>query len=297
MSGERFDYVPDMGDVYIPDCDLPLNRSFWRVWQMPDGSAYMIPRPDGAPALAGPCSDESDPLFETLDAIGLCDPNCSSSQACIARVNSMTVEQALAISRFLHENLVFVFDDALGFSPYPFEEDVIAVCEQYMVSPGVVQYCDFHRARLAGGGDIGIIYEGEAAKELAVWVNDLYGIIPADEALNAPELSDLGEAYCDMEARCITWCSGESDSIRCQSPRRQAECRLDYPEWASDSQGASCTETKEAWIRCMGEASCDDVEAFLGAHPDDVEATTPCAMQYAAISCNDFEPLDEYGFD
>ena len=46
-DGGRPGYHSPAGDTYVPNCDVQTLREYWRIFEQADGSAYMIPRPDG----------------------------------------------------------------------------------------------------------------------------------------------------------------------------------------------------------------------------------------------------------
>ena len=57
MCGTRSDgaragyHAPAENDIWVPDCQNPLAREYWRVFSQDGGTGYVIPRPDGTPEL------------------------------------------------------------------------------------------------------------------------------------------------------------------------------------------------------------------------------------------------------
>lgn len=177
-DGGRAGYhSPGESNVWVPDCQNPLTREYWRVFSQDGKVGYVIPRPDGAPELATPCSDPQDDLHPVVMRYGLCSAASSSEQVEI--VNHIELSDALAVTRFLHAQLRFaVPEDGLGIWPSPVPSDVIDACAlgEEMNSPELEALCERERDRLRGGIDIGFSYTGPGAAELVMRLNELYGI-------------------------------------------------------------------------------------------------------------------------
>jgi hypothetical protein len=157
-DGSRPGYhSPDAGDVYLPDCKLELDREYWRVFATAPDSAYTIPRTDGNPMLRLACTTPGQPESPLVEKYGLCQP--ASSAAAVDRVNDLLIEDAFAITRYLHSQLVFRGVDT-GVAPPPLPDDVIDACALHPESSSVAlqTVCEEERARMMSGNDIGISY-------------------------------------------------------------------------------------------------------------------------------------------
>lgn len=106
-----------------------------------------------------------------------------------------------------------------------------------------------------------------------------------------------------MEAECIPYCLVDTDQtgttlVACNSSERTTACPDDCAPWASrhTSQSAACDATFNAWAACITSVGCQDAETFFRHHPDGVVPGDPCAVEYDALECQDFEPLTEYSF-
>src|SRR4051794_39553191 len=77
---------------YLPDCQAPLRREYYRVFAWSESVASMFPRPDFAPSTAQICTSEAagSPLRAVFERYTLCD-----SQPNIERVNAMKAVDAL----------------------------------------------------------------------------------------------------------------------------------------------------------------------------------------------------------
>lgn len=177
-DGGRVEHSPDSTDVYLPDCELDLAREYYRVFVQEDDTAYMIPRPDAHPAFVWACINEQDPLHATLQEYSLCQSEALDAEQ-ISKVNGMRPGDALAVSHYLHERLVF-FVTETGVSPYPMAQDILDLCktdEQFRNGP-MQERCDFELAAENGPrAEIGWIHTGEQAEVLAAALNELYGIV------------------------------------------------------------------------------------------------------------------------
>jgi hypothetical protein len=206
-GGRRGYHAPDTGDVWLRDCKLPLKREYWRVFAVSEASAYIVPRPDGAPQVAEVCADSEHDLHALVEQYALCEP---ATDASVDLVNDMAPADALALTRYLHTRLVFEVVPG-GIAPYPLPTDIIDACalEPDQNSAAFVELCEREQARLDSGHDIGFSYEGPGAAELAERLNDLYGIESAscdDRLQNAgtrrSELIESVERACETEADC-----------------------------------------------------------------------------------------------
>src|SRR5690606_37110897 len=148
-DGSRSGHSPTRDSQYLPDCDPPLLREYYRVFAQKDKTAYMIPRPDTAGIRYGYCNGDDQQLADLFDRNGLCvevaDPKV---------VNSMTPKDALWIAHLLHEKLFFVAEDQDGtwdVRPGAFSDDVVAACDRAAVDLSESQVaCRYHRDRVSG---------------------------------------------------------------------------------------------------------------------------------------------------
>ena len=179
-GGGRAGYhVPGDDDVWLPDCANPLRREYWRVFAMSQTVAYTIPRMDGEPRLQPACADHTHPMAILVGRYGLC--ASATNQMEVTRVNNMAPVDALALTHFLHGQLVFHTTTAgLGIDPYPIPADVLDACGLHPStnSPDLTTICTRERNRLQSGNDIGLAYTGAGGPELVDRLNELYGIAP-----------------------------------------------------------------------------------------------------------------------
>jgi hypothetical protein len=178
-GGGRAGYnVPDGDDVWVPDCQNPLAREYWRVYSRDGVAGYVIPRPDGAPQLATPCTDSQHDLHPLVVRYELCSGATSTEQVEI--INHIDLSDALDITHFLHGQLKFVVSqDFLGIDPFPIPADIVDACVAGggMNSSDLESICQRERDRLRSGIDIGYSYTGPGAAELVARLNLLYGIM------------------------------------------------------------------------------------------------------------------------
>jgi hypothetical protein len=163
-------------DTWLPDCENPLAREYYRVFARSGTSAYTMPRLDGASGLQPACMDDEHELAPLTQKYLLCES--ASSSADVERVNDMLPEDALAITHFLHERLKFdIGPGDRGISPSPFRTDVVDACElRARRSEELEAICERERARLRAGTDEGFTYDGQGAVQLVARLNELYGI-------------------------------------------------------------------------------------------------------------------------
>jgi hypothetical protein len=164
---------------YLPDCQAPLNREYYRVFAWSESVASMFPRPDGAPGTAQICANEASDteLRALLDRYTLCD-----AQPNIERINAMKAADALAIGHALHVRMRFVASGG-EVSPFPYDDDVLAVCDaKPELAKGVLaDRCAYTRdlARRAAEGPVAEVYRMPPDSEgppLAKALNEIYGV-------------------------------------------------------------------------------------------------------------------------
>ncbi|HEX2730259.1 MAG TPA: hypothetical protein VHM70_01590, partial [Polyangiaceae bacterium] len=208
-GGRAGDHAPDPSDKYLPDCQLDLAREYYRVFEKVDGTAYMIPRPDGNPELLEPCADPSNPLHDLTQRYPICE-SATSSEATNA-INRMTPTDALELARFLHDRLVFYVNDA-GVVPYPFAADVLAACEanEDLRTNTLKERCAFEVEAAKSGvrDDRAWTHTGVAGAALADALNELYGIEPSGlcNRLSASANREISRAVAD-----VNHCTADDD--------------------------------------------------------------------------------------
>lgn len=166
VNGDRPGYHSGAGP-WIRDCNTPWKREYFRVFTQTKGNtttAYLLPRPDGTPAIATVC--DRDDLRPTLDRYGWCRDAVEPD-----RVNNMTVADALVIAHALHERMKFVGGDA-GVWPFPMPDDVAIVCKSPARVPAIAEACTAYEAH-AGPA---MIPSAASAIAMASALNQLYGI-------------------------------------------------------------------------------------------------------------------------
>jgi hypothetical protein len=178
-DGSRVGHSPEASDVYLPDCQSPLTREYYRVFVKADDTAYMIPRPDGHNSLTLACLQGDDhPFKQALERYSLCqDSPLSSAQVDV--VNSMVPADALAIAHQLNDDLVF-FVGAADVRPSVFAGDVLDLCKSdptFRDGP-MRERCDFELAAEASGSrtEEGWSHTGAQGDALVEALNALYGI-------------------------------------------------------------------------------------------------------------------------
>lgn len=163
------------GDLWMLDCDHPLERTYWRVHAV-DGAngvtAYLMPRPDATGLTFGICDGADADLAALFDRSGLCTPTLDA--AGVELVNALPLEDALAISHALHERLVFTADAGGNIAPWPLPEDLGDACPGTSVAAACADYV----AAVCDETDLGVLLELDEAQatEVAGALNDLYGI-------------------------------------------------------------------------------------------------------------------------
>jgi len=164
---------------YLPDCQAPLSREYYRVFAWSESVAWMVPRPDGAPGTAQICASEAagTPLRALFERYTLCD-----AQPNIEKVNAMTAADALAIGHALHVRMRFVANGG-AVKPFPYDDDVLAVCDHKPeLAKGVLaERCAYTRdlRRRAAEGPIGEPHRMPPDPEgppLAMALNELYAV-------------------------------------------------------------------------------------------------------------------------
>jgi hypothetical protein len=166
-------------DTWVPDCQNPLLREYWRVKTTDGTSAYTIPRLDGTPQLQPSCADANDALHALVERYALC--AAADSEAKVNLVNNMELADALLLTHFLHARLKFAVQEAIAsapdttsIEPYPLSGDILDACALHPNSPELQAMCVRERNNLMGG--LGLTYTGPAAVELAARLNELYGV-------------------------------------------------------------------------------------------------------------------------
>ena len=174
-DGSRRGYHSSDGTAWLPDCKSPLRREYWRVFAESADSAFVIPRPDGAPELEPVCNDTDHALNPIVRAHALC--ASAAGQADLELVNHNAPADALAVTHFMHGVLRFTTSGS-GIAPFPLPSDIIDACDLHpeAASTALRAMCDRERDRLQSGNDIGFSYEGPGAIELADLLNELYGV-------------------------------------------------------------------------------------------------------------------------
>ena len=175
------DLVLEPGEEHLRHESLTLAREYWIVVRKPGGDHYVYPRPDGAPAIAEACA-KGDEAKARFAAYGLC--QAASSEEAVRRANSLTREDALFVSSFLHSRLGFRAESG-RVEPTPATSDIIALCrEDAALRRGALkERCD-HEERYAQGGRRPDLFRAYTDAELAALppaLNRLYGVAQASE--------------------------------------------------------------------------------------------------------------------
>jgi hypothetical protein len=215
-SGARPGYHAPGCDVWLPDCANTLSREYWRVFATSTTSAYVIPRPDGARELTGPCNVPSHPLRPLVEKYRLCEQ--ATTQEAVDIVNDMMPSEALEITHFMHAALLFEATEgipAVYLLPFPIPSDVLDACELHADrnSASLQTDCDTMRQYVTSGVELMPNFS-ETASEIARLLNELYGIVTC----GAPEIGGRVCVECGVvggcgrtEIRCTVPCSTTAD--------------------------------------------------------------------------------------
>ena len=204
-GGRRGYHSPGAGAVWLPDCQGPLEREYWRVFAVSNTSAYIIPQPAGAPEFAAVCGDSEHELHSLVEKYALCQLLTSET---LPIANDIDPADALALTHYLHTVLLFEVVQ-VGIDPYPFATDIIDACNLHpdANSPAFVELCEREQARLDSGHLIGFTYEDPANAELVARLNELYGIEACEVRLREAgkrfsALLHSVERACEVDADC-----------------------------------------------------------------------------------------------
>lgn len=169
-DGGRPGYAsPGETDTYLPDCNAPLKREYWRVFVSSDEKAYIIPRPDAMGIEYDLCAGTSEELFKQG---GLCEEAADPDV-----INNLEPKDALDITRALHELLVF---ERSGDSIKPFAppDDVIAACD-LTSNAAAKSYCQELQGQCDENGicnEMLMVPSSDAIEAIVPALNKLYGI-------------------------------------------------------------------------------------------------------------------------
>lgn len=172
----RAGYHSPAGAPWVPDCQAPLRREYWRVFATDADHGYTMPRLDGVSLLAPVCRDSEHPLRAIVDTYGLCD--AARTPEDVARVNHLLIADALRITHALHGSLRFVpTEGGSGIDPFPIPSDILDACAlPGTLSPELQAICQREVDRLQSGLGIGFTYMGTGGVELVARLNELYGV-------------------------------------------------------------------------------------------------------------------------
>jgi hypothetical protein len=221
-SGTRagYSYVPP-GDTWLPDCKNPLKREYYRVFTQSDGSAYVIPRPDGAYELALPCNEPPHPLTALVQKYSLCET--ASDLATEERINHMTPADALMLTHYMNSVLIFEAQESVPNTnpmtfvvrPFPIPSDVVDACalRPMELSLDLATDCAAERAAIDSGLESPTF--STTAGELATLLNGLYGVggcVLPDQA--GRQCTQCGGGGCSkVETVCTRPCTTSADCI------------------------------------------------------------------------------------
>jgi len=163
--------------MWVPDCQNPLLREYWRVFSSDGVSAYAIPRPDGAPELGVPCADPQAELHSLVDRYELC---ATAGAADPSVINNIQLSDALRITHYLHTQLKFVVSSQyfLGIQPFAIPADVVDACalDGGSNSTDLESICQYVRDYALKGVEAPFTSTDAGTSELAMRLNQLYGI-------------------------------------------------------------------------------------------------------------------------
>ena len=162
------------GDAtWVPDCQNPLLREYWRVDTNDGKTAYTLPRMDGEPLLQPACGSDQDDLHHLVERYDLCAAAATDEQVKV--INSIALGDALELTHFLHGQLKFAPSaDGMSIAPFPIPGDILDACALHASSTELRTMCDREQENLMGG--LALTYTGPGAVELVARLNELYGI-------------------------------------------------------------------------------------------------------------------------
>lgn len=172
-------HSPGLDDTYLPDCNAPLNREYWRVFAVSESSAYVIPRMDafGVANKYGMCTGETE-LSSLFKKYGLCKEVLGSAD--IQVLNNMEPAEALNITHALHKRLCFESQNTAGswsIVPWAPDDDIHEVCNKN-IDAGAASYCDEIMKRFNCNGtciDMAMVPSAAAINVIVPGLNKLYG--------------------------------------------------------------------------------------------------------------------------
>ncbi|CAB9524844.1 expressed unknown protein [Seminavis robusta] len=257
-NGGRVGYhSPSPTDVYLPDCQNPLQRELWRVFVQEDGTAYMIPRPDGLGITYGLCNNDAfdQELMAKAQQYGLCDETVTDPTV----INSMTPEDALRFANAFHRQLRFSISDDNQIYPWAPDEDILLACEN-ITSQAALGHCEALANRCNDDTgeciEIGVIPSVEAVQELVPALNALYGVLEEGETcipstVFGPTFGcPVADCFAEQSAGCEYDTAGAPFSVNELGDCCQRQC------YAVDSNGNECTGNNNPQEEKIGE-ECD----------------------------------------
>ena len=168
-------HMPSQTTTYLPNPMNPLQRELWRVFKKEDGTAYIIPRPDGLGLEYGMCQ-VTNSLFTKAEQYGLCDRTADPDI-----INSIDPDVALEFTAVFHQNLMFVANGN-EISPWVPDEDILLACDTLVGDSKVAteSYCTNVRGRCDEKTgvclEITFIPSEEEVEILVPALNKIYGI-------------------------------------------------------------------------------------------------------------------------
>jgi hypothetical protein len=186
----RIGFSGSGNSIFVPDCQNPLRRDYWRVRTLDGKHAWTVPRMDGEPRLEPACADANDPLHPLVERYDLCAP--ADSEGKVDTINNMELADALRLTHFLEGQLRFVAVPApvsltftpppssMTIDPFPDWNEVVEACALHTNSSDLEALCKTVRENLnvidEGVFQPPYFFAGPTAIELAARMNELYGI-------------------------------------------------------------------------------------------------------------------------
>jgi len=186
-NGGRSGYhSPSSTDTYLPDCENPLKRELWRVFQQEDGTAYIIPRPDGLGTVYNICNGRvpvKEGIIDKANQYGLCDNDIN-----VAAINHIDPNYGLLFVNIFHRQLHFVADGQ-NIQPFAPDSDILDACELREGDETLNSYCQAVKNQCNSFGEcteMMVVPSEMQVRQIVPALNELYGI---------PEIGD----QCDPE--------------------------------------------------------------------------------------------------
>lgn len=167
------------GESNVPEDELVANpevvrlRTFYKLYKSPDGTCYLLPRPDADATAMDECAADTD-IGKKLVQYQVCEESPDPEV-----INNLPCDVGLEFSTLLNNGIEFTKE-----RPYPGLEDRVAACDSATCSghEAVADYCAYYKdqaEKAAAGLPIPAIARLDTDQEMgqiATCLNELYGV-------------------------------------------------------------------------------------------------------------------------